>query len=148
MYEEYSKQAVSSKRYRELLGTALYVFNSNNSFIIENILANDAPGEHNWHDLIDLTSGPLKKPIKNTITKNFDTTIENSFSDLVDVRNRIMHSFPVTAPSGISDDVDNQVLATKDKKSGTQSYITEKLLLDFIKENEVLSRALHNLRGH
>jgi len=41
MYEEYSKQALPSKKYRELLGSALCVFNSNNAFIIENILRVD-----------------------------------------------------------------------------------------------------------
>ncbi len=35
MYESYSKQALPSKEYRELLGTALCVFNSNNNFVIE-----------------------------------------------------------------------------------------------------------------
>lgn len=148
MYEEYSRQAVASKRYRELLGTAVYVFNSNNSFIIENILANDGPGQYNWHKLIDRTSGRLTDPIKNTITKNSNTVIATKFNELVDVRNRIMHSFPVTAPNGISDDIDNQILVTKDKKDGTQSYITEQLLMDFIKENGALSAALHKFRGH
>lgn len=38
MYEKYSRQALPEKQYRELLGSALCVFNSNNSFIIENIL--------------------------------------------------------------------------------------------------------------
>lgn len=38
MYEHYSRQCLPSKKYRELLGSAVCVFNSNNSFIIENIL--------------------------------------------------------------------------------------------------------------
>lgn len=38
MYENYTRQALPSKTYRELLGTALCVFNSNNAFIIENVL--------------------------------------------------------------------------------------------------------------
>lgn len=41
MYENYTKQALPSKSYRELLGSALCVFNSNNTFIIENILRVD-----------------------------------------------------------------------------------------------------------
>ena len=49
MYEEYSKQALPSKKYRELLGSALCVFNSNNSFIIENILRVDNK-HYNWFD--------------------------------------------------------------------------------------------------
>ena len=41
MYESYSQQALPSKEYRELLGSSLCVFNSNNSFLIENILKYD-----------------------------------------------------------------------------------------------------------
>lgn len=38
MYESYTRQALPSKEYRELLGSAICVFNSNNAFVIENIL--------------------------------------------------------------------------------------------------------------
>lgn len=38
MYETYSKQSLPEKEYRELLGTALCVFSSNNGFLIENII--------------------------------------------------------------------------------------------------------------
>ena len=38
MYEKYSRQALPEKDYRELLGTAICVFNSNNAFVIENII--------------------------------------------------------------------------------------------------------------
>ena len=38
MYESYTRQSLPSKEYRELLGTAICVFNSNNAFIIENVL--------------------------------------------------------------------------------------------------------------
>lgn len=41
MYEEYSRQAVPKKDYRELLGSAICVFNSNNAFIIENVIRED-----------------------------------------------------------------------------------------------------------
>ena len=41
MYERYTRQSLPSKNYRELIGTALCVFNSNNGFIIENILRVD-----------------------------------------------------------------------------------------------------------
>lgn len=149
MYEEYSRQALPSKKYRELLGTAVCVFNANNAFIIENILANDKPGQYNWHQLIDLTSGRLLEPVKRTITKNSNAVIMTKFSDIIDVRNRIMHSFQATAPvgSGISDDEDNQILATK-YKDGRQEYITEQFLYKFIKDNEDLSLELHNFRGY
>lgn len=38
MYEPYTRQSLPSKEYRELLGSALCVFSSNNGFIIENII--------------------------------------------------------------------------------------------------------------
>jgi hypothetical protein len=69
MYENYTRQALPSKRYRELLGSALCVFNSNNAFIIENILHLDDNSQYDWYHLIDLESGNLTLPIKNTITK-------------------------------------------------------------------------------
>lgn len=149
LYESYSKQALPSKEYRELLGSAICVFNSNNSFIIENILSNDEMNEYNWHQLIDFTSGELSEPVKNTITKNSSTIIAKMFNELIFIRNRIIHSFQVTASkdSNLSDDVDNQILATK-YKNGKQDYITEELLYDFIKKNEELSVELHNFRGH
>ena len=64
MYEFYTRQALPDKEYRELLGTALCVFNSNNSFIIENILKNDIDKVYNWYELIDAESGKLIEPVK------------------------------------------------------------------------------------
>ena len=132
MYEEYSKQVLPSKKYRELLGSALCVFNSNNSFIIENILRVD--NEHyNWFDLIDKTSGNLLPVIVETIisvTQN--NKISMLFNELVNTRNRIVHSFQIT------DEYGNQLLATKEK-NGNQYRITEEILFEFIKKNEILS---------
>lgn len=67
MYENYTRQSLASKEYRELLGTAIYVFNTNNAFIIENILRNDKSKKYTWHNLIDLTSGKLIRKAKETI---------------------------------------------------------------------------------
>jgi hypothetical protein len=149
LYEDYSRQALPSRKYRELLGSAICVFNSNNAFIIENILTNDETDEYNWHQLIDRTSGELLEPIKNTITKNSNTIIAKKFSEIIGIRNRIMHSFQATAPrgSGLSDDVDNQILVTK-YKNGKQAYITQEFLYDFIKKNGELSIELHKFRGY
>ena len=55
MYENYTRQSLPSKKYRELLGTAICVFNSNNSFVIENILREDE--SYTWDCLIDKESG-------------------------------------------------------------------------------------------
>jgi len=146
MYEVFSRQSLPSKKYRELVGTAVCVFNSNNGFIIENILREDDDEIYNWYALIDKTSGQLKIPIKETISKKSDDTIATLFEELVIIRNRIMHSFRITAPEGISSDNDNQMLATK-YKDGNQAIITEEYLLDFIKKNEELSSKLHEFRG-
>ena len=141
MYENYSRQALPTKSYRELLGSALCVFNSNNAFIIENILRCD-DSQYNWYRLMDLESGKLATPIKETITQKADEAIATLFDELVIMRNRIIHSFQITCN-------DEQMLATKNRiKDGNQQFIiTETYLLEFIKKNEDLSIALHDFRG-
>ena len=96
MYENYTRQSLPTKEYRELLGSAICVFNSNNSFIIENILREDEGRNYSWYDLIDKTSGQLKAAINDTITTKAGSEIAQIFSDLVDKRNRIIHSFQIT----------------------------------------------------
>jgi len=145
MYEDYSRQSLPSKKYRELLGSAVCVFNANNAFIIENILKNDQPNEYSWHELIDRTSGELSTAVKNTITRLSNTDIAKSFNQIIEIRNRIMHSFQVTSYEK-SDDVNGQILATK-YKNGKQEFITIEFLLDFIRKNESLAIKLHAFRG-
>ena len=129
MYEEYSKQALPSKKYRELLGTVLCVFNSNNSFIIENILRVDNK-HYNWFDLIDKTSGNLISVIDETITRvTQNDKIFIIFNELVNTRNRIVHSFQII------DENENQLLATKEKNEN-QYRITEEILFKFIKKTK------------
>ena len=125
MYEDYTKQSLPSKEYRELLGSALCVFNSNNAFIIENILKEDGGANYNWYDLIDRTSGQLSKPISDTITSKAGSKIALLFNQLVTQRNRIVHSFQITDEDG------EQKLATKDKEN-IQYVITKEFLLEFI----------------
>lgn len=139
MYEDYSRQSLPARRYRELLGSAICVFNSNNQFVIENILSVDN-SNYNWYELIDKTSGQLTKPIMETITKNSDEEISSLFSNLVSKRNRIIHSFQITYEN-------EQILRTKDKNH-QQYNITEEYILEFIRENENLSSMLHKFRGH
>ena len=141
MYENYTRQSLPTKEYRELLGSAICVFNSNNSFIIENILREDEGRNYSWYDLIDKTSGQLKAAINDTITTKAGSEIAQIFSDLVDNRNRIIHSFQIT------NDDKEQILATKDKQHN-QFLITKEYLLDFIKGNEVLSDKLYTFRGY
>lgn len=150
MYENYTRQSLAEKEYRELLGTAIYVFNSNNGFIIENILRADENKEYDWYMLMDKTSGKLEDPIKNTIIKEFEkqhnTTlgkdISTLFVSLVETRNRIIHSFAITDKS------EGQILQTKEKKTHKQFPITTDLLMKFIKDNEKLALKLHEFRGN
>jgi hypothetical protein len=139
MYEDYTRQSLPSKKYRELLGSALCVFNSNNSFIIENILSLDGT-YYSWYDLIDRTSGNLSDPIEKTITKASGNKIAVLFREIVDKRNRIIHSFQFTDEDG------EQRLATKEKNN-KQYIITEEYLLNFIKDNQELCALLHKFRG-
>ena len=141
MYERYTRQALPSKEYRELLGSAICVFNSNNAFIIENILHTDST-TNNWYDLVDLTSGALSRKINDTISRRAGNDIAKLFSELVEMRNRIIHSFQITAENG------EQMLATKTRKEdGNQQFrITEDNLMQFIYKNEILSDKLHEYR--
>ena len=143
MYERYSRQSMPEKHYRELLGSAISVFNQNNSFIIENILRNDGARTYNWYDLIDLECGKIKVKVKEIITSKFGDEAEKLFSELITMRNRIIHSFQITKDG-------HQILATKvlQKDGGDQFVITEDYLLDFIKQNEKLSDLLHEIRGY
>jgi len=139
MYENYTRQALPEKEYRELLGSALCVFNSNNAFVIENILRVD--NQYNCNDLIDRTSGQLKEPVEETIIKESNSDIAKLFEIIVEKRNRIIHSFQIT------NEDHEQILATKER-NGRQFHITEAYLRAFIKDNERLSSLLHDFRGH
>lgn len=141
MYEKYTRQALPSRNYRLLLGTALCVFNSNNAFMIENVLRND--NTIDWYELIDKTSGALKAYIEKTLPFE-DDRIGGLFSEIISMRDRIVHSYQITNQNN------EQSLATKtkNKDGNVQFEITEKYLMDFIKKNEELSTLLHAHRGY
>lgn len=138
MYENYTRQALPSKTYRELLGTALCVFNSNNAFIIENVLNTKIDSSLSWHSLIDKESGQLTPIIKQTIN---DDNISQLFAQIIKMRNRIIHSYQITGPKN------EQILCTKVKAPDNKQFvITVDYLMNFIKENEKLSTLLHAYR--
>ena len=140
MYESYTRQALPSKEYRELLGSAVCVFNSNNAFVIENILHTNNI-DYDWYSLTDALSGSLIASVKATITKKAGKEIETLFSELVEMRNRIIHSFQITYEG-------EQILATKTKveKGNEQFIITETYLKKFIEKNQRLSDLLYEYR--
>ncbi|AUD91144.1 hypothetical protein L1J49_05545 [Bifidobacterium breve] len=140
MYEPYTRQSLPDKEYRELLGSAICVFNSNVAFVIENILNADDADNFNWYDLIDLSAGDLSSPIKQTITKKAGSKIGSLFNTVVQQRNRILHSFQITETVSCK-----QILCTKDKRNH-QFLITEDYLLRFIADNQKLSELLYAFR--
>lgn len=136
-----TRQALPPESYLSLLGASLCVFNSNNAFIIENILRTDGSSLA-WHDLIDLESGQLKPHVARTITKESgDSAVADLFNEVISMRNRIIHSFRITAGDG------TQMLATKVRKTHEQFCITEGYLVSFLEKNERLSSLLHEYRG-
>ncbi|CRL61159.1 selenium binding protein [Proteus vulgaris] len=148
MYEEYTTQALPSKKYRELLGTCFCVFNSNNNFVIENILRldKDKDKKYSWHILIDKETGQLLDDVKQTINQISGLEIADRFYEVMEMRNRLVRSYQVSAEEcDVSDDEDNQILATK-YSNGKQEYITEDFLFYFIDKNKELSERLYELR--
>lgn len=145
MYEDYTRQSLPERKYRELLGSAVCVFNSNNSFVIENILK-DENIEATWYELIDKESGWLQSDLQKRIQNEgvLGEKILSLFIELVNMRNRIIHSFQITTEDG------SQMLATKTKiRDGNKQFrITEEYLYDFIRKNETLSSLLYELRGY
>lgn len=142
MYENYTRQSLPERDYRELLGTALCVFNANNQFIIENIIKISGD-QHNWWELMDKTSGSILHKVM--IEQYGDIVPENIielFNILVKKRDRIVHSFQTT----YSMDTEEQILATKDPKTDEQFIITREYMMDFIKENDKLNDMLYKLR--
>lgn len=140
--DKLTRQALPPDNYLLLLGASMCVFNSNNAFVIESILRTSLCTK-SWHELIDLESGGLKPHIAETISKTAGSTdIADLFEEVVDMRNRIVHSFQITVENG------DQMLATKVRRTHEQFRITEDYLREFIEKNERLSGLLHSFRGH
>ena len=144
MYEKYTHQSLPSKYYRELLGSAICVFNSNNAFIIETVLRLDTSAQYSWYQLIDWESGKLRANMHDILSKECGDEIESLFTELINQRNRIVHSYRITNKQN------EQVLATKTRavEGNKQFEITEEYLLEFIKLNDKLSQMLHKIRGY
>lgn len=139
--KQITRQALPDSEYLELLGISLCVFNSNNSFMIENIIRQDDQKKNDWYRLIDQESGKLRSTIQDTIGKHkYGSQAETLFMELVDMRNRIIHSFQITYDG-------KQMLATKEHNKFNQFRITEEYLRQFIKKNEEMSDLLYKIRG-
>ena len=115
MYEKYTRQSLPSKKYRELLGSSITVFNSNNSFMIENYLKIETSNSFDWYSLIDMTSGRLKNSVQSEIKKASNLKIMEKFEELVEKRNRIVHSFQIT-------DIDGGLLCQESGHKSTNKF--------------------------
>lgn len=129
-----TRQSLPSERYRLLLGTAIGVFNSNNGFVIENLLRIDDLAS--WYKLMDMSSGAVKSYARGKLPDE----IIDLFGEVIDMRNRIIHSFQAT------NDNEEQTMWTKEK-SGKQFEITEDYLVNFIRKNEQLAIMLDEFRN-
>lgn len=138
--EKYTRIALPEDDYITLLGIALYVFNSNNSFIIENIL-HVKKDEADWYELIDDEKGKVINTLKEILTDSHE--IYKLFKSIKEKRNRIVHSFPITEKN-----TGRQRLQTKSKirKGNEQELISEEYLIEFIQENELLNNLLYQFR--
>lgn len=143
MYEGHTNQSLPSRDYRALLGAALCAFNSNNAFVIEIVLRISGEENGSWFQLTDRTFGSLGKVVREAIEPKYGPAIPDLFSDLVNDRNRIAHSFQITWERG------ERILTTKEKENegGEQFVITEAFLLESIKKNEELSSLLYECRA-
>ena len=111
--------------------------------MIENILREDITAKYTWYELIDWDSGKIKqRAIEILGGIDNGTQLVNLFSEIVDIRNRIIHSYQITYN-------DQQLLCTKTRvKDGNRQFIiSEEYLMEFIRKNEELSTLLHTLRS-
>ena len=86
MYESCTRQSLPTKQYRELLGSAICVFNSNNAFIIENILKCDDLDKYDWYHLIDLESrhqGNSKEVFVRSSLQNVEIKLKHCLTKLL-----------------------------------------------------------------
>ena len=138
MYENYTRQSLPSRKYRELLGSALCVFNSNTQFVIDNLLYNKP--SNLWYELTDKMSGKLLEDIRHELSI-YDDGIAVLYQEISEMRNRIIHGFQITDIDG------EQRLCTKTRSPDNKQFvITEKYLLEFIEKNENLSDRLYKIR--
>lgn len=138
-----TKQSITDEEFLYLLGVCQWVFNSNCSFIIEMIdKEHHNNSNESWAKLIEMTAGRLKD-YKLYIETILGKQIYNMFSELVDERNCIIHSFPTGEKV---DDYYIPVYRNDSKKIYVK--VDKEYLIKFIKKNEELSTTLHKFRTY
>ena len=133
--------SLPDEEYLTLLGEAVYVFNSNVSFFVENLMH---AGATNWYELTDMTTGRLKDEGKKWLVNEEDVRILELLCDLGNERNRIIHSFPVTHDG--RQELRTKVKAKDEERPNYQYQIDRELLCSFIDRNQELSDELYKCR--
>lgn len=133
--------ALPEEDYLTLLGEAVYVFNSNVAFFVENLLHAGAP---DWYELTDMMSGKLLKEGKKWLVNKEDERILELLCELSAERNRIVHSFPVTHDG--RQELRTKVKAKDEERPNYQYQIDRERLCSFIDRNQELSDELYKCR--
>ena len=128
------------ENYTELLGSALYAYNYNYKFVIDNIV-DSKDSDKDWYELNSRNSkkNSVSRELLKIVDNDINNPIYNSFISLRIIRDRIIHSLPCTSKDGV------QILNTINSKK-EQYYISKDLLIDFIKKNEELTDLLYKFR--
>lgn len=133
--------ALPEEDYLTLLGEAVYVFNSNVSFFVENLLHAGAP---DWYELADMMTGQLKDEGKKWLVNKKDKRVLELLCELGNERNRIIHSFPVTHDG--RQELRTKTKAKDEEQPNYQYQIDRELLRSFIDRNQELSDELYECR--
>lgn len=133
--------ALPEEDYLTLLGEAVYVFNSNVSFFVENLLHAGAP---DWYELADMMTGQLKDEGRKWLVNEKDKRVLELLCELGNERNRIIHSFPVTHDG--RQEFRTKTKAKDEEQPNYQYQIDRELLHSFIDRNQELSDELYECR--
>lgn len=133
--------ALPEEDYLTLLGEAVYVFNSNVSFFVENLLH---AGASDWYELADMMTGQLKDEGKKWLVNEKDKRVLELLCELGNERNRIIHSFPVTHDG--RQELRTKTKAKDEEQPNYQYQIDRELLRSFIDRNQELSDELYECR--
>ena len=131
------------------IGVAVYGFASLNSFLCEIIAHLDPSQNHtalqdkHSSDILDKFNKTSRNLMKLKQYPEIHTALQevsHDFKYLMDARNDIMHSYPITSPTGA------QILHRRKDKSGKYFEVTNVFLNDFIMKFNKMSGNLHKIR--
>ena len=139
-----TRQSLTDSDLLILLGISQWVFNSNCHFVIEMIdKEHHGNSDVSWFEFLSLTAGQINNNYADIINTVLGVEISELFHDLINRRNKIMHSFPTgEKPDGYP--------IPMYRKSINDPYISidKKYLEQFIADNSELSSKINEKRSH